>query len=237
MGKGRLLAVLTIVLFSLVLASCKTISISSDYTDDDYDYVVSVVRGRAEDDAIVNLFINLNEYSETMIPSEYSFLEYYRDKVPGLDKILSDWARTTTDYLIPNFDVFHSFITELFSKVEGIDGRKLIQEGDASISTFYSEQCFDTMVSDAEEFLKGMDVSFWNKAVIQYDAWVNTRTMLYNEDIATFDHIFTDDEVIAMFSRHLVDLFFTYFSQCEILFRTTPDPNMETIVTDILGLG
>ncbi len=237
MGKGRLLAVLTLVLLSLVLASCKTISISSDYTDDDYTSVALLVRDRAENDAIVNFFISLNEYAETMIPTDYAFLGSYRDEVPGLDKILTDWATSTADYLIPNFDVFQAFIADLFSKVGEVDGRKLLQDEEGSISAFYKGKCTDTMVTDAEEFLKGIDVSSWSKAVIQYDAWVNTRALLYDEELPSFGRTFTDDEIISMLARHLVNRFFDYFTLYEILFRTTPDPNMEIIVTDILGLG
>lgn len=227
-----------LVLMAIVfmLASCKTVATTSEYTEENYEYVYNLVLDRSRSDAVLNLFINLNEGKEDMIPADYSFLKEYRYKVPGLDRILTNWAQTTIGFLVPNFDVFQQFVMELFSSVEKPDCKAIIEAGGDSISQYLKEQCSAEMVADINAFLSNIDVSEWKETVVQYSAWVNTRELLYNEDNPSISSVPADEEIREMLSQHLVDLFFSFLSKYETLFRTTPDPEMDSLAASILGL-
>ena len=233
MRKVWLIAALAL---TLLLVSCRTTTTTTDYTDEQYDSVLSLVLERSQSDAIVNLFIRLNEYGDNMVPKDYSFLDEYRDRVPGMDSILGSWAHTITDFLIPNFDTFKTFVPELFATVKKPDSKALLQSSDDSISAYYRTACFDDMVTDLEVFLDGLDVSVWHDAAVQYMAWVSTRAMLYDEENPTMGQDFTEQELYHLVAEHLTDLFFTYLARYETLFRTTPDPGMDSLASAILGL-
>lgn len=236
MGRRRIPTLLVLIAIVFMIASCKTVATTSEYTEEDYEYVYNLVLDRSRSDAELNLFINLNEGKEDMIPADYSFLKEYRYRVPGLDRILTNWSKTTRGLLVPNFDVFQKFVTELFSSTQKPDCKVVIEAGGDSISQYLREQCSAEMVADISAFITDLDVSAWREAAVQYSAWVNTREHLYEEDNPEIKAIPSDDEIREMLSQHLVDLFFTFLSKYETLFRTTPDPEMDSLAASILGL-
>ncbi len=236
MGRRRIQTLLVLIAIVFMLASCKTVATTSEYTEEDYEFVYNLVLNESRSDAVQNLFISLNEGKEDMIPSEYSFLKEYRSKVPGLDRILTNWSKTTRDFLVPSFDTFRQFVIEIFSSAEKPDCKTIIEAGDDSISQYFKEQCSAVMTADIKAFISDIDVSEWRETVVQYSAWVNTRELLYDEDNPEIGAIPTDEETREMLSQHLVDLFFTFLSKYETLFRTTPDPDMDSLAASILGL-
>jgi hypothetical protein len=236
MGRRRIPTLLVLIAIVFMIASCKTVAKTSEYTEENYEYVYNLVLDRSRSDAVLNLFINLNEGKEDMIPADYSFLKEYRYRVPGLDRILTNWSKTTRELLVPNFDVFQKFVTELFSSTQKPDCKVVIETGGDSISQYLREQCSAEMVADISAFITDLDVSAWRETAVQYSAWVNTREHLYEEDNPEIKAIPSDDEIREMLSQHLVDLFFTFLSKYETLFRTTPDPEMDGLAASILGL-
>ncbi len=236
MERRRFQTLLVLIAIVFMLASCKTVTTETEYSQEDYELVYSLVLAQSRSDAVQNLFISLNEGQEDMIPSDYSFLRLYRSRVPGLDRILTNWATTTSGFLVPSFDVFQRFVAELFDSAAMPDCKEILNQGDDSISLYIKEQCQAEMVADIDAFIADIDVSAWRETVVQYSAWVNTRALLYDEENPAIGDIPTDEEIRRMLSQHLVDLFFSFLSKYETLFRTTPDPEMDSLAAEILGL-
>ncbi|MBR2281587.1 MAG: hypothetical protein IJ863_03085 [Spirochaetales bacterium] len=235
MGR-RIPTLLVLIIIAFTLVSCKTVATSADYDEETYESVYNLILDKSRSDAVLNLFISLNEGEEDMIPNEYSFLRDYRYRVPGLDRILTNWSRTTRGFLVPSFDTFQRFVSELFASVEKPDYRAIVESGGSPISLYLQQECSDAMTADIEGFISDIDVSAWNEAVVQYSAWANTRRLLYEEDNPEIVRGSTDDETRHMLAKHLVDLFFSVLQRYEFLFRTTPDPEMDSVAAAILGL-
>ncbi len=236
MRKVRFLTLLTLISIALMLVSCKTAETELSYSDEEYDHVFGIVLEEAKSSSIMAIFKSLNEGTENMIPSEYSFFEQYRDQVPGLDRLLDNWAQTTMNYLVPSFDTFQKFISELFSSTASPNSRELLSAEDDSISKYYKAQCYGAIKENIDSFLSGLDITELREAIIQYNAWSSTRALLYDNENPYARMDYSDAELRSVVSEYLVDLFFSYFARYETLFRTTPDPEMESLAAAILGL-
>jgi len=236
MRKVSFLTVLLLASLMLLLPSCRSTVTEVEFTDEEYDQVLNLVLDKARSDSIIDIFKSLNEGSEDMIPSEFEFFEEYRYQVPGLDGILKNWAQTTMNHLVPSFDIFQQFVTELFSSVQAPNSRELLESGETSISDYYEAQCSDALYQNIYEFNAGLQVTELREAIVQYAAWSSTRALLYNTENPSVSTSHTDDELRALVSEYLVDLFFSYLSRHESMFRTTPDPEMDSLAAAILGL-
>lgn len=227
---------LALIAITLLLASCRTIATTSELTDADYERVYGIVLQEAGNNAILDIFRSLNDGKESLIHPDYSFLDTYRSRIPGLDRILRNWTSTATGFLIPSFDRFQQLVKELFASVETPDCVKLLSDDDTSVSRYVRESCSDIMVETVGAFISDLDVSAWREALVQYSAWARARALLYDEDNPLLVAIPSDSETRQMIAPFLVDLFFSYMEKSESLFRTTPDPDMDSVAASILGL-
>ena len=67
-------SVVLAILIAVFLISCKTVDSGADLTDEQYDYALHLVLDQAQEQAISELFKQLNEFKEPMVPQQYSII-------------------------------------------------------------------------------------------------------------------------------------------------------------------
>ena len=80
------------------------------------------------------------------------------------------------------------------------------------------------------------DPTYWNEAVQQYNAWVITGSLLSGSSAQTISAPSDTEGVADMLADHLADLYFRSLASAETLIRTTPDPQMDNLAAQVLGL-
>ena len=84
--------------------------------------------------------------------------------------------------------------------------------------------------------LSGLDTGPWRNVAIHYNAWASSRENLYDESNPRIDIAMSDEALIGLLSRHLVDIYIRNLAFYERLIRTTPDPDMDPVASRVLGL-
>ena len=233
----RKVAALLIILSLLLLASCATSSGSDGtYSREDCNYTLMYVLGRASTQALSDLFLSMNEFNESMVPTEYAFLQAERYEIPGMDRLLDEWARTTTAFILPVYDSFSDYITYVVYSTEFEDPVKMVSSGASSISEYMLKTRGDEIARRISANIGDMDVSVWSDVAIQYNAWATTRDKLLGENNPRIDTDLTADQVRDIFSVHFMKLFMGALQRAEVLIRTTPDANMDSTAARVLGL-
>ena len=228
------LAILAI-LVSLILVCCTTTTELS-FTDEEIDFTMGYVMNLIEERTISELFMRLNEFSEPMVPAEYIVMNQLRHDIPGMDRILTDWSHQTITYILGFYESFRQYCAQIAGSQVFTDPRALLSSGSSSISLYMRRLHFDAMKQVIRQNISSIDPTYWQQAIIQYNAWVNTTNLLSGQNMKTFPAYSDTEEVVDMVAAHLADLYFKVFSTEEVLIRTTPDPDMDSTAARVLGL-
>ncbi len=233
MRKARAARLAAILVTALVLlVSCSTTS-GAEFTDEQYKTVAQSVLSETLSQTTTNLFLQINDYSLKMVHNDYRALLEYRDTIPGLDRILRQWDQYVSESLIQFFDTFKDYVQTLADGVQITDARALLTGQSNSITIYVKSLVYNQFYSSIRPSLEGMDTSLWDAALMQYRAWQSTQSKLGNDDYPTLP---SDRDALDVLADHLTMVFFQSMSTAETLVRTTPDPNMDTTMAQILGI-
>ena len=220
----------------LLLVSCKTTKNVESFTDEQYDYALHLVLDQAQSKTLTDLFKEFNEFSEPMVPEQFSEIERQRNEIPGMDLLIRQWSEDSILFLLQIYGRFTDYVETLKSQISFRNPKALLETGDDSISVLYSSLYLDDMARVISQYVQDMDFSSWQKTLVQYNAWISTRNMLFGENNELLDADMDSDQLITLFSYHLANLFFEHLSFSESLIRTTPDLSMDPIEAQVLGL-
>ena len=182
------------------------------------------------------MFRDMNELKENMIPEQYSAMDEFRSEIPGMDMLLTDWASYTTVFIIPMFDDFTSYTLQIAKSQKFTDPRALLDSGTSSVSLYMRRLHLNEITQTIRQSITDLDLSYWRMAVIQYNAWVNTRALLSGQEAKPLPSELSDASLLDLFASHLADLYFKHLSSAEVMIRTTPDPDMDQTAARVLGL-
>ena len=218
----------------LSLTGCATAVSEAELTEDAYFLAVETVALQARDNAVTNLFLRLNEGSEPMVPQEYSFLLEKRSDVPGLDGLLKKWSATVSEFAVARYTEYSEFAESVIVTPLIGNPQQLLEAGYDSVSSYFRAQLEEQMMQAVYAETENLDTSAWDSILIQYDAWSATRKLVINEDNPPIDENGKDGRKIA--ATALIQAFFSYMRDSEVLFRTTPNPDLDSRTARILGL-
>lgn len=228
-------SILIIMVSILGLCSCRTVS-SDTFTAEQYDYALHLVLDQAQSNATAELFKQFNEFREPMIPGEYSAIERLRDDIPGMDYLIRQWSEASTIFILQFYGQFTDYADTLKNSIRFRDPKATLEEGDDSISEFFSSLYFEDMARVIHGSISDMDFTLWDRILVQYNAWASSRNMLFGENHELMDDSMDQEQLVSMFSHHIADLFFEHLAASESLIRTTPDLSMDPVEAQVLGL-
>ncbi|MCF0262473.1 MAG: hypothetical protein HUK23_06145 [Sphaerochaetaceae bacterium] len=231
MRKAFILAILIITLL-FTFTSCRTVKGPREKTATDCLYALNIVLNQTSEETISDLFLSLNSYEYSFIPTEYSFLEEKRNEIPGLDKLLLEWRNTVNSLLIENFDSFNNYADTLIKSIEFEKPIQMVNSSDSSITLLLKQTYYEDISNTIYYGINNLNLEAWNNIKIQYNAWVNTRALLFNEE----NPVFTEEDFLMMVSNCITDVYFNTFMKKEVFIRTTPNPDMDPVLASVLGL-
>ena len=220
----------------MILVSCKSTQNTPLFSDEEIEHTVYYILSQADEKAVSSLFQNLNEIKEPMIPEQYVVMNEFRSEIPGLERLLSDWAGCMISFIIPLYDGFTDYTTMLAENQLFPDPEALLGSGTTSVSLYMRRLHQGEITQMIRPSLADLDLDYWRQAVIQYNAWVNTRAVLSGQTAEPLPSGQSDEEILDIFASHLADLYFKYLSSAEVMIRTTPDPEMDQTAARVLGL-
>ena len=232
----RFAALLAVIFILIVLVSCKSTETAPVFSDEEIAHTMYYILQQSEDKAVTSLFQNLNAIKEPMIPEQYIVMNDIRGEIPGMERLLSDWAIYTTSFIIPLYDGFTDYTVIIAENQIFPDPQALLESGTTSVSLYMRRLHLGEMVQIIRPSIVGLDLDYWRQAVTQYNAWVNTRAVLSGQEANVLPSGQSDEELLDIFAAHLADLYFKYLSSAEVMIRTTPDPEMDQTAARVLGL-
>ena len=230
------LAAIAVILVSLpLLVSCAT-GRASAFSDDDVNYTMHYVLEEAGEQTVSDLFMMLNRLTEPMVPEQYGVMVDMRNVIPGMNGILNDWALQISTYVLGFYDSFREYSGNLVRSQVFTDPQALLVSGSSSISLLMKELHYDEVRRIIRGKMTSPDPTYWNEAVQQYNAWVITGSLLSGSSAQTISAPSDTEGVADMLADHLADLYFRGLASAETLIRTTPDPQMDNLAAQVLGL-
>lgn len=223
-----------VILVSVTMVCCR--STDRTFSDEEISYTMHYVLQQTEQRTVSELFMRLNEFSESMVPEQYILMDQLRHDIPGMDRILSDWAHQTTAYILNLYERFTQYSAGIAEAQDFTDPAALLTSGSSSVSLYMRRLHFDEMKQVIRQNITDLDPTHWYEAVTQYNAWVNTTNLLTGQNMRTIAADSDAEKVMDMVAAHLADLYFKVFSAQEVLVRTTPDPDLDNTVARVLGL-
>ena len=220
----------------LLLVSCRTSNNSETYTAEQYDYALHLVLDQAQERATSDMFRQFNEFSESMIPEQYSNVGRFRDDIPGMNLLIRNWSEASILYVLQFYGSLTDYVEVLKGRIVFRNPKALLEAGDDSISVLYSSLYLDDLADVISRNIQDMDFTPWRKTLIQYNTWASTRNKLYGEDNELLDAEIQTEELVTAFSYHIANLFFEHLAASEVLIRTTPDLSMDPIEARVLDL-
>ncbi|MBR4427106.1 MAG: hypothetical protein IKS77_05340 [Spirochaetales bacterium] len=236
MRKALLPALVALAISMLVLTSCASSNKERTLSEDECRYTLDLVFRQANDSAVPEMFIAMNELDDSMVMSEYSFLNDLRHTIPGMDRLLMLWELAVSSSVIPSFDLFSSYLTTMADEVVYPNPVQMIESGTDSISLFILADKGDSMALVIRDHLLNLDVSPWREVAVQYNSWASTREKLYGEQAPRIDADMDSKEIIALLSHRLVEIYISYLRKEEMMIRTTPNADMDPVAARVLGL-
>ena len=236
MRKALLPALVALAISMLVLTSCASSNKERTLSEDECRYTLDLVFRQANDSAVPEMFIAMNELDDSMVMSEYSFLNDLRHTIPGMDRLLMLWELAVSSSVIPSFDLFSSYLTTMADEVVYPYPVQMIESGTDSISLFILADKGDSMALVIRDHLLNLDVSPWREVAVQYNSWASTREKLYGEQAPRIDADMDSKEIIALLSHRLVEIYISYLRKEEMMIRTTPNADMDPVAARVLGL-
>ena len=232
----RILTVLlAVILIPAILVSCRTAS-EPGFSDDDYDYTLHLVLDQSQEQALSELFMGFNEYRETMVPDRWSAIPEMRSEIPGMERLIRLWTETSTLFILQTYASFTDYAETLKTRIAFENPKAIFESGETSVSDYYRARFRTEMAGRIAVTLEGLDFSTWHEVVIQYNAWAATRNLLNDGETEAIVFSMDPQEEITVFSNHFADLFFEHLASAEALIRTTPDPDMDNVEAQVLGL-
>lgn len=229
-----LLAVITIVL--VLLASCATSDADRVFSEEECRHTLEMVLTQATDTAIPALFVDINNYKISMVPSRFSYLDNLRMTIPGMDRLLHQWESDVLSYIFPYFEEFSVYLETLANNYEFTDPVGLINAGAGSVSDDIRKTHGEEMAALTKQRLEGLDTGTWAKIVTQYNSWAKSMDNLYGQKYPAIDPDMPYETLILLIAHHLADVYLNTLTLYEVLIRTTPDPDMDPVAARILGL-
>ena len=226
-----------LIVIALGLTSCETADNNEkELSPDECLYTINYVLDKATDKAIPALFSDLNSYKVSMVPSQYDFLDSLRFSIPGMDRLLRLWEEDVISCLMPYFDEIHTYLEAMLRSYQFQNPVELIESGISSVSEDIQKNRGAEMAQVIRLRLSGLDTGPWRNVAIHYNAWASSRENLYDESNPRIDIAMSDEALIGLLSRHLVDIYIRNLAFYERLIRTTPDPDMDPVASRVLGL-
>lgn len=232
----RSAALFAVIFILIILVSCRSTETAPVFSDEEIEQTLNYVLIQSNDEAVSYMFRDLNELKENMIPEQYSAMDEFRSEIPGMDMLLTDWASYTTVFIIPMFDDFTSYTLQIAKSQKFTDPRALLDSGTSSVSLYMRRLHLNEITQTIRQSITDLDLSYWKMAVIQYNAWVNTRALLSGQEAKPLPSELSDASLLDIFASHLADLYFKHLSSAEVMIRTTPDPDMDQTAARVLGL-
>ena len=232
----RSAALFAVIFILIILVSCRSTETAPVFSDEEIEQTLNYVLIQSNDEAVSYMFRDLNELKENMIPEQYSAMDEFRNEIPGMDMLLTDWASYTTVFIIPMFDDFTSYTLQIAKSQKFTDPRALLDSGTSSVSLYMRRLHLNEITQTIRQSITDLDLSYWKMAVIQYNAWVNTRALLSGQEAKPLPSELSDASLLDIFASHLADLYFKHLSSAEVMIRTTPDPDMDQTAARVLGL-
>ena len=237
MRKAFAAVLVTAALSMLLLASCKTTAKTDRVlSEDECSYTLKLVLQEATDRAIPDMFLSMNELKDSMVMSDYGFLNDLRLTIPGMDRLLYRWDANVTASVLPSFDLFSSYLETMAEDIVFTEPVSMVVSGLTSISDFLLETEGKRMADVIGDQLTGLDVQPWRQVAIQYNSWASTREKLYGEKAPRIDDKMADQAIIEKLSSRLVEIYIDHLKSAEVLIRTTPNANMDPVAARVLGL-
>ena len=232
----RSAALFAVIFILIILVSCRSTETAPVFSDEEIEQTLNYVLIHSNDEAVSYMFRDMNELKENMIPEQYSAMDEFRNEIPGMDMLLTDWASYTTVFIIPMFDDFTSYTLQIAKSQKFTDPRALLDSGTSSVSLYMRRLHLNEITQTIRQSITDLDLSYWRMAVIQYNAWVNTRALLSGQEAKPLPSELSDASLLDIFALHLADLYFKHLSSAEVMIRTTPDPDMDQTAARVLGL-
>ena len=226
-----------IILVLVLFESCATQGKKETVlTGDECRYTLGIVLRQATDAAIPALFVDASNYNISMVPSEYSYLDRLRTTIPGMDRLLRIWETDVLSFIFPYFGEFSVYLEAIPDSYVPEDPVGLIESGAGSLSADIRRTFGDEMTALVGKRLEGLETETWAEIVVQYNAWAHSMDNLYGLKYPAIDPGIPYETLLLMLSRHLADVYLDTLSSCEVLIRTTPDPDMDPVAARVLGL-
>ena len=232
----RSAALFAVIFILIIFVSCRSTETAPVFSDEEIEQTLNYVLIQSNDEAVSYMFRDMNELKENMIPEQYSAMDEFRNEIPGMDMLLTDWASYTTVFIIPMFDDFTSYTLQIAKSQKFTDPRALLDSGTSSVSLYMRRLHLNEITQTIRQSITDLDLSYWKMAVIQYNAWVNTRALLSGQEAKPLQSELSDASLLDIFASHLADLYFKHLSSAEVMIRTTPDPDMDQTAARVLGL-
>lgn len=230
MKRRYIFEVLVIFFLLMTLVSCASTINFEDETEE-YDYALHYALNSANESAISTLYFKVTQ-AISFLPTSLSFVQYNASEIPGMTKLLSEWTSYMNTYSLQNFEDVRTYLNTTVSEMTFETPIELVEKSNDSASVAY-ETAFGTEIKlYIRQKLNNVDLSKWEEVTTQYKAWVETRKVLFDEDIMQIGEIDLLDEL----ANYICDLYFKSLKEAEILLRTTPDPNADETVSKVFGL-
>ena len=228
--------ILTFCLLALTaaLTGCATGTGEIEPGPGDWAAAFATVTDQARSKAVTDLFMRLNAGSEAMVSDDCGFLLQKRRDIPGMDKLLSDWSTAVREFAIGHYQEFSQYIETMIAASGDEPSGQILEEGVSSVSEHFDKTVGETMVQDIFSRTAELDTTAWGKVLVQYDAWCATRKIAAGEENPAISREAADGRKVA--ATAMVEAFFQYMEDAEILFRTTPNPDLDDRIAYILGL-
>ena len=236
MKNRKFLYVLFILLLFPALVSCSTSNIDTegtidaeDLTETDAAYALEYALTTALIDSGQELIQYIRTHS--LIPQSYAVLEDNRNTIPGLNSLLESWDEEFSTYLVQSFEVILETLSTVGSDVRFNDPFAFVQESDTSASDYFLKLHGTSILTYIYSVTAQADYSTLEKARNQYNIYIRTSNFVYGK---------SDDELAEnMNADEFGALFYNTFTQMlrnnEKLFRTTPDPYLDSRVKAVFG--
>ena len=225
---------LCLLALTAALTGCATGTGEIEPGPGDWAAAFATVTDEARAKAVTDLFMRLNAGSEAMVSDDCGFLLQKRNDIPGMDKLLSDWSTAVREFAIGHYQEFSQYIETMIAASGDEPSGQILEEGVSSVSEHFDKTVGETMVQDIFARTAELDTTAWGQVLVQYDAWCATRKLAAGEENPAISPEAEDGRKVA--ATAMVEAFFQYMEDAEILFRTTPNPELDDRIAYILGL-
>ena len=229
--KRRLyLQILSLLIILVSLSSCRSASAFGN-SSEECDYALHYALERANESVITDLYFKITQ-TEAFLPKKLSFINEKATEIPGMKKLIAEWAEYMNNYTMQWFEGFRSYVQKLVSNMIFEDPVEIVGLSEDSASQAFETAFGSEIKLYIQQNLEAVDLTKWEEIATQYKAWVTTNKVLFDTEEPQLEEL----DIIEALAQDMSDLYFSSLKEAEILFRTTPDPNADKTVSKIFGL-